>query len=39
MTKEGKADGFSVELLKASLKVMGGDVTFYVDEWNKVKED
>ena len=37
VTKEGKADGFSVELLKASLKVMDKDVTFYVDTWSKVK--
>lgn len=39
VTKDGKADGFSVELLKASLNVMDGEVTFYVGAWNKLKAD
>jgi len=33
----GEADGFSVELLRASLKAMGRDVTFKTGTWNEVK--
>jgi putative nucleotidyltransferase with HDIG domain/diguanylate cyclase (GGDEF)-like protein len=35
---DGKADGFSVELLRNVVKEMGGDVTFQIDEWNKIKD-
>jgi putative nucleotidyltransferase with HDIG domain len=39
VTKDKKADGFSVELLRSVLHAMGRDVEFYVDEWNSIKED
>lgn len=39
IVKEGKADGFSVELLKSVLHVMNIEVDFYVDEWRVVKKD
>jgi len=35
----GEADGFSVELLKASLEAVDLDVTFYTAPWSQVKED
>jgi|GEM_PF-4303850 len=34
----GQADGFSVELLRASLKAMGQEVTFQLGPWNEVKQ-
>lgn len=39
VTKDQQADGFSVELLKNVLHIMGRDVEFYVDEWNIIKND
>lgn len=39
VTETGEADGFSVELLKASLKAVGLDVEFYVGPWAKIKQD
>ncbi|SFL57848.1 two-component system, NarL family, sensor histidine kinase EvgS [Desulfomicrobium norvegicum] len=33
----GRADGFSVELMRAALAVMGRDVTFRTGPWNEVK--
>ena len=35
----GQADGFSVELLRESLKAVGRDVDFYVGPWHTVKQD
>ncbi len=35
--KEGRAGGFSVELLRAALATMGRDVTFRTGPWNEVK--
>ncbi len=37
--KDGKADGFSVDLLREALKSMGKDVNFKVDEWNTIKNE
>lgn len=37
VSKDSIADGFSVELLRASLKVMGYEVSFTVDNWNNIK--
>ncbi|WP_457552755.1 transporter substrate-binding domain-containing protein [Desulfobacula sp.] len=39
VTEKGEADGFSVELLRASLKAVGLDVEFYVGPWAKIKQD
>ena len=39
VTEKGEADGFSVELLRASLKAVGLDVNFYVGPWAKIKQD
>jgi ABC-type amino acid transport substrate-binding protein len=39
VTEKGEADGFSVELLRASLKAAGLDVKFYVGPWAKIKQD
>ncbi|MCP4763168.1 MAG: transporter substrate-binding domain-containing protein, partial [archaeon] len=39
VTEKGEADGFSVELLRASLKAVGLDVEFYVGPWAKIKMD
>jgi ABC-type amino acid transport substrate-binding protein len=39
VTDKGEADGFSVELLRASLKAVGLDVEFYVGPWAKIKQD
>ncbi|MDD3324398.1 MAG: transporter substrate-binding domain-containing protein [Sulfurospirillaceae bacterium] len=36
---DGTPDGFSVELLKNVLHVMGIEVDFYVDKWSVVKKD
>ncbi|MFO7751533.1 MAG: transporter substrate-binding domain-containing protein [Desulfobacteraceae bacterium] len=36
--EDGKANGFSVELMQAALKAMGRNVTFRTGEWIKVKE-
>lgn len=36
---EGRADGFSVELLRSALKAMNTDVAFYVDAWSVIKRD
>ncbi|MCX6718231.1 MAG: transporter substrate-binding domain-containing protein [Candidatus Staskawiczbacteria bacterium] len=37
--KNGQADGFSVELLKATLKAVNLDVSFYTAPWNQIKQD
>lgn len=39
VTPAGQADGFSVELLRASLKAVGLDVIFRVGPWASLKED
>lgn len=39
VAEDGSADGFSVELLRASLKAVDLDVSFYVGPWSEVKED
>lgn len=39
IVKEGKANGFSVELLRSVLHAMNIEVDFYVDEWRVVKKD
>ncbi len=38
VTADNEADGFSVELLRESLKVMGRDVTFEIGPWSEVKQ-
>ncbi len=38
VTPANKADGFSVELLRAALKAMGRDVTFELGPWSEVKQ-
>jgi PAS domain S-box-containing protein len=37
VTPEGAADGFSVELLRAALKIMGREATFRTGNWNEIK--
>jgi signal transduction histidine kinase/DNA-binding response OmpR family regulator len=39
VTPEGQADGFSVELLRETLKAMGRDVTFKVAPWGQIKQE
>jgi len=39
VNESGVADGFSVELLRASLKAVGLDVEFSVGPWAKIKKD
>jgi PAS domain S-box-containing protein len=39
VTKDGRADGFSVELMRAALNAVGDDVEFKVDAWNVLKKD
>lgn len=39
VTSGGQADGFSVELLKATLKEVNLGVDFYIAPWAKIKED
>lgn len=39
VTEDGKADGFSVELLKAVAEEMGIAVTFKIDQWSVLKEE
>ena len=34
VTQDGKADGFSVELLRAALSVLNLDVEFKTGEWD-----
>ena len=36
--QQGRADGFSVELMRAALDAMGFDVTFDVGPWEEVKQ-
>ncbi len=36
---DGEADGFSVELLKEALNVMGIEVTFKVDAWSAIQDE
>lgn len=38
VTSEGKADGFSVELLRAVAEEMGYDIVFEIDQWSVIKE-
>ncbi len=39
VTEKGEADGFSVELLRASLNAVNLNVEFYVRPWAKIKQD
>ena len=39
VNEQGEADGFSVELLRASLKAAGLDVEFHVGPWAEIKQD
>lgn len=39
VTSDGKADGFSVELLRETLKAVGREVTFKVAPWTEIKQD
>jgi diguanylate cyclase (GGDEF)-like protein/PAS domain S-box-containing protein len=39
VTSEGKADGFSVELLQAVAEEMGFQVEFKIDQWTVLKEE
>ncbi len=39
VTDSGKADGFSVDLLKAVAEEMGITVTFKIDQWTILKEE
>lgn len=39
VTEDGKADGFSVELMRAALAAMGRDVTFKVAPWAEIKKE
>lgn len=38
VNERGEADGFSVELLRASLKAMGHEVDFRIGPWDQVKK-
>ena len=35
---DGSADGFSVELLRATVKAIGKDISFAVGPWNEIKQ-
>ena len=39
VNETGEADGFSVELLKASVKAIDSDVKFYSAPWAEIKEE
>ena len=39
VTEDGQADGFAVEMLRESLRVMGREVRFKVGPWHKIKDD
>lgn len=39
ITPDGKAAGFSVELLEETLKAVGRNVTFTVGPWHKIRRD
>nr|MBP8215468.1 transporter substrate-binding domain-containing protein [Propionivibrio sp.] len=39
VTKDGRADGFAVEMLRESLRAMGREVEFSVGPWHKIKQD
>lgn len=39
VNKDGQADGFSVELLRETLKAVHLDVDFYIGSWDQVKND
>lgn len=39
VVSEGKADGFSVELLKAVAHEMGLEIQFKVDQWDAIKKE
>ncbi len=36
---DGTADGFSVELLKATVKAIGKDISFIIGPWNEIKQN
>jgi len=38
VSSNGKAEGFSVELMRAALKTMGKDVNFEVKQWSIIKD-
>ena len=39
VNSDGKADGFSVELLRETIKAIGREVTFKVAPWSEIKQD
>jgi PAS domain S-box-containing protein len=39
VTKDGQADGFSVELLREALRAVGRDVQFKVGPWHQLKQE
>lgn len=39
VTEDGKAEGFSVDLLRACLKEMGYEVSFKTGPWNEIRQD
>lgn len=39
VTQDGRADGFSVELLRAALQATHREVTFKIGPWSEVKEE
>jgi ABC-type amino acid transport substrate-binding protein len=39
VTAKGEADGFSVELLRAALKAVNLEVSFYTAPWNQIKQE
>ena len=39
VSEDGKADGFSVELLREALSVLNLDVGFKIGEWDKLKKE
>ena len=39
VNKTGQPDGFDVEFLRAALKSVGADVSFYIAPWSQIKQD
>ena len=39
VTKDRKADGFAVEMLRESLRAMGREVQFAIGPWHKIRQD
>ncbi|MCP3943061.1 MAG: transporter substrate-binding domain-containing protein [Desulfobacteraceae bacterium] len=37
--EDGSADGFSVEILRASVQAIGKDVSFFVGPWDEIKQE